>query len=139
MRPVVLDHAFNDVKIASIVGLMNLVVVIREVQERVLRRVLEFRVKMMKIAHQVNIVLESITKYVPERTLRKRVTQMAIVPLDNVVATTGNVYLGHATQNGKVKVQLVGELQSAYLHLLLLQLSVYASVAVCGNEKPPGN
>mgnify|MGYP002803614572 CR=1 FL=1 len=139
MRPVVLDHAFKDVKIANIVGLMNLAVIMREVQVRVLLLVLEFRVKLIKIARQVNTVLERITKYVPEGALRKRVKKMAIASLDNVVATTGNVHLGHATQNGKAKVELVGELQSAYLHLLLLQLSVYALVAVRGNEKPPGN
>ena len=51
-------------------------------------------VKIMKIARQVNTVLE----------LAK------IVLLDNVVATTGNVHLGHATR--KREVILVGLLQS---------------------------
>ena len=70
--------------------------------------------KMIKVAHQVNIVLERITKCVPQRALRKRVTQMAIAPLDNVVTTTGNVHLRHASPKRKVKVKvkikLVGDL-----------------------------
>ena len=67
------------------------------------------------------------------------VTQMVSASLDNVVEMTGNVHLGHATRKWKVKVKLVSELQLALLHLLLLYLSVYASFAVCQNEKPPGN
>ena len=109
MRLVILEHVFKHVKIVNIVGSMNFVVVIREVQVCVLRLVLEFRVKMMKIAHQVNIVLKRMTsritaKCVPERRLRKRVTQMAIAPLDNVVETIGIVELGHATQKRKMEV-----------------------------------
>ena len=106
MRPVIMDYVFRNVKIVKIVGSMNFAVVISEVQACVLPLVLELDVIMIKIAHQVNIVLERITKCVPERTLRKRVTQMEIAPLDNVVTTTGNVLLGHATQKRKVKVKV---------------------------------
>ena len=80
------------IKIVNIVGLMNLAVVMRDVQVCVVDLVLEIDVKIMKIAHQVNIVLESISK---------------------CVATTGNVDLRHATQKRKLKVKLVGELQLA--------------------------
>ena len=89
---------------------MKFAVVISEVQACALRLVLELDVIMIKIAHQVNIVLERITKCVPERTLRKRVTQMGIATLVNVVATTGNVVLAHATQKRKVKVKVKIEL-----------------------------
>ena len=91
-EPVVPDYVFRDVKIVNIVGLMNLAVVKRDVQVCVVDLVLEIDVKIMKIAHQVNIVLESISK---------------------CVATTGNVDLRHATQKRKLKVKLVGELQLA--------------------------
>ena len=101
-----MDYVFRNVKIVKIVGSMNFAVVISEVQACVLPLVLELDVIMIKIAHQVNIVLERITKCIPERTLRKRVTQMEIAPLDNVVTTTGNVLLGHATQKRKVKVKV---------------------------------
>ena len=102
----------------KIVNLMNLAVVMRDAQVCVVDLVLEIDVKIVKISHQLNIVLESISK---------------------CVATTGNVNLRHATQKRKLKVKLVGEWQLAWLHLLLLQLSVYASVAVRENEKAPGN
>ena len=59
------------------------------------------RVKMMKIAPQVNLVLK-LAECVPKRALRMRVTKMVIAPLGNVVATTGHVHLGHATQERKV-------------------------------------
>ena len=39
------------------------------------------------------------------------VTQMVSASLDNVVETTGNVHLGHATRKREVKVKLVSELQ----------------------------
>ena len=91
-EPVVPDYVFRDVKIVDIVGLMNLAVVMRDVQVCVVDLVLEIDVKIMNIAHQVNIVLESISK---------------------CVATTGNVDLRHATQKRKLKVKLVGELQLA--------------------------
>jgi len=67
-------------------------------------------VKMIKIAHQVNIVLES--KCVPKRALRKRVTQMVIAPLDSPVVTARNAQLGQETQlrEVKVKVKVVGDL-----------------------------
>ena len=92
VRPVVPDHVFRDVKIMNILGLMNLAVVMRDVQVCVVDLVLEIDVKIMKIALQVNIVLESISK---------------------CVATTGNVDLRHATQKRKLKVKLVSELQLA--------------------------
>ena len=98
MRAVILDYVFRYVQIANSVGSMNFAVVFRKFLECVARLVLEFRVKVIKIAHQVNTVLERITKCVPERTLRKRVTQMVIAPLDSVVTTIGIVQLGHATQ-----------------------------------------
>ena len=41
------------------------------------------------------------------------VTQMVNATLENVVETTGNVHLGHATRKRKLKVKLVGELQLA--------------------------
>ena len=109
VRPVTLDGVFGNVKIVNIVGLMNFAVVMREVQVCVLLLVLEFRVKMIKIAHQVNIVLKrkgGMTTSVPERRPRKRVTQMMIAPLDNVVETTANVHLWHATQKRKVKASI---------------------------------
>ena len=37
------------------------------------------------------------------------VTQMVSASLDNVVETTGNVHLEHATRKRKVKVKLVDE------------------------------
>ena len=104
-----MDYVFRNVKIVNIVGSRNFAVVISKVQACVLRLVLEFRVKMIKIAHQMNIVLERtgyITKSAPERTRRERVTQMVIAPLDNVVAMIGIVQLGHATQKRKVKVKV---------------------------------
>ena len=69
-----MDHVFRDVKIVNIVDLMNLAVGIREVQVCVLRHVWEFRVKMIKVAHQVNIILDCITKCVQERALHQGVT-----------------------------------------------------------------
>ena len=109
MRRVILDGVLGNVKIVNIVGSINFAVVFREVQVCVLLLVLEFRVKMIKIAHQVNIVLKrkgGMTTSVPERRPRKRVTQMMIAPLDNVVETTANVHLWHATQKRKVKASI---------------------------------
>ena len=69
-----MDRVFRDVKIVNIVDLMNLAVGISEDQVCVLRHVWEFRVKMMKVAHQVNIILDCITKCVQERALHQGVT-----------------------------------------------------------------
>ena len=109
-RPVVLDHVFTDVKIVHIVDSMSFAVVFRKVRVGVLRLVLEFCVKMIKVAHQANIVLDCITKCVPEGVLRKRVTKMTIALLVSTVVTTGNAQLGQATQTSEVKVKLVGDL-----------------------------
>ena len=58
MRPVIPDHVFRHVKIINIVGLMNLAVVMRNVRVCVVDLVLEIVVKIIKIVHLVNIVLE---------------------------------------------------------------------------------
>ena len=96
VKPVILNYVFRYVKIANNVGSMSFAVVFSQVQVCVVRLVLEFRAKMIKIANQGNIVLERITQFAPQRALCQRVTQMMIAPLDNVVATTGIVQLGHA-------------------------------------------
>ena len=85
-----MDYVFRNVKIVKIVGSMNFVVVISEVQACVFRLVLELDVIMIKIAHHVNIVLERIRKCVPERTLRKRVNY-----------TNGDCSTGHCSDNDR--------------------------------------